>query len=154
MDDYGDYRAWLTSVGLSLLNDEPADPTSLDLPDYPDYGDDAAPMAGELIGLPSPDDDRDPTLRLLCSICGASFSACECLGGPKKLWTPGPLPFEGFEPERCRPMKSKPHILVYKTDNDKQIISVGMRKVDGQWMSSKKHDARQRPTRMAGISEG
>jgi hypothetical protein len=36
-------------------------------------------------------------------------------------------------------MKTNPHILIYKTDDDKQIVSVGMRKVDGKWRASKNY---------------
>jgi hypothetical protein len=68
--------------------------------DYPDYTDDIPQEQLHAAEIPfDVDDDRDPTLRLECSICGASFAACECLGGPKKLWTPGPLPFEMLNPK-------------------------------------------------------
>jgi hypothetical protein len=37
MSDYGDYRAWLESVGLSLLNDEPATYLAWTSPTIPTY---------------------------------------------------------------------------------------------------------------------
>jgi hypothetical protein len=58
-DEYGDFKAWKKAVNLSLgIDDEElADLTSKDYPEFPD---DSVPMAGELKGLPSPDDEVLP----------------------------------------------------------------------------------------------